>query len=96
MLSKVNLLVVFFAVLSVIVNCELNAQYEIQSSYNETEQAMPEVIEVGNTFEDVTVTADGLMTTQSPPVTEAVTPNITTKPTWIQRIPKKKPKPTGT
>lgn len=83
-------------VFSIFVNSEVNVQYKVENSYNDTEQGipLPEVIEQGgdNNFED-TAMGDGLTT---PPVTEAVTPNITTKPTWIQRIPKKKTKQTGT
>lgn len=92
---KINTLI-FFAVLAVLVNCDLNSngQYEVESSNNETGPSLPEVIEqADNNFGDVTMAIDGLTT---PPVTEAVTPNITTKPTWIQRIPKKKPKQSGT
>lgn len=80
---------------SIFINCDVNVQYKVENS-NDTEQGvpLPEVVEQGGSnFEDTAVMVDGLTT---PPVTEAVTPNITTKPTWIQRIPKKKTKQTGT
>lgn len=79
-----------------------NGISEVETSENQTDRIFPEEVEQSFLSEtEGGQSSDGIIgeveypTSPSTSSTVGVKPNMTTKPTWIQRIPKKKPKPAG-
>lgn len=79
-----------------------NGISEVETSENQTDRIFPEEVEQsflleteGGHSSDTIIGEVEYPTSPSTLSTVGVKPNITTKPTWIQRIPKKKPKPAG-
>ncbi|XKL64017.1 hypothetical protein PGB90_004103 [Kerria lacca] len=102
MASKTIIILTFYfyanalSVLLITVNGSLDESYKVENSANETDKGISDLVEQafqisntegGDNLESVTLLMETMATAAS---TEAIAPNITTKPTWIQRIPKKK------
>ncbi len=80
---------------AVTVRCEFDGAYQVENSNNDTENGgVLELVESSPTESSDNLDSITLMTDSGTVSTMAETTksNATTKPTWIQRIPKKKPK----